>query len=85
MLAKPRSLPPIESTTSFTFAVCATYSSWSPWVDSFLNGSPPLLARKMFAVVAPEQARLIFSSTAIVALLISATSERSQPLRALRP
>jgi hypothetical protein len=39
----------------------------------------------MFAVVAPEQARLIFWSTAMLADLISATSERSQPFAALAP
>jgi hypothetical protein len=39
----------------------------------------------MLAVVAPEQARLAFSSTEIAAVLISATSERSQPSLALAP
>jgi hypothetical protein len=50
-----------------------------------LKASPPLRVLKMLRVVAPEQARLTFASTAIVALRISATSERSQPFAAVPP
>jgi hypothetical protein len=45
-----------------------------------LNAWPPWEARQMLLVLAPEQAMLIFSFTEIAALLISATSDRWQPL-----
>src|SRR5439155_23102059 len=80
MSANPRSLPPIDSTTSLTLTWRARVASWSACGGSPLKVCPPLWARQMFAVTAPEQAMLIFWATLIAALLISATSERWQPL-----
>jgi hypothetical protein len=78
--AKPRSLPPSESTMSFTSRSRASWASWSACGASPFWPSPPLDARKMFFVRPPEQLMFSFSSTGTRALLISATSERWQPL-----
>jgi hypothetical protein len=66
----------IVSTISLTFFCCAMVASWSPCGASPLNACPPCEPRHMLLVLAPEQAMLIFSLTEIVALLISATSDR---------
>ena len=81
MSAKCRSLPPIETATSLTFARRATVANWSAWGGSFLYHCPPSTLRSTSVVVAPEHARLKRSCTVRRAFRISATSERSQPLR----
>lgn len=77
---KPRSLPPIDRVISLTSFCAATVASWSACGASPLRLWPPSAARKTLAVVAPEQARLMLVWAIPVALLASATSERSHPL-----
>ena len=82
---KPTSLAPAVKTTIRTSSRRATAASWSACGDSPKWGRPPSAAGQTFASLAPEQARLTFSSTGTGALLTGATSERWQPSSSLAP
>jgi hypothetical protein len=73
------------TTTIRTSARAATAASRSICGASPKCASPPRAAGQRLANRAPEQARLICSSTFTEALSIGATSERWQPLSSLAP